>query len=170
MKKLFLMGALVIAGAINAQNNPALAKGKWLIETNTNFGAVSPSNTSVSFSAGGGVSNLKIGGEAGYFIADNFALKAGLGIHLLSYQLEESSSKLNYKLGAKYYINSKFPVQIDLSGASTKNNSITTLGFQGGYSYFLAPNISIEPGLRYDLSLEDSDGLLTGNVGFALHF
>ena len=170
MKKLLLMGALALIGLVNAQNNPALAKGKWLIETNTNFGAVSPSNTSISFSANGGVTNIKIGGEAGYFVADNLALKAGLGIHVISYQLEESSSKFNYKVGAKYYINGKFPVQIDLSGAATKNESITALGFQGGYAYFLAPNVSIEPGLRYDLFLNDSDGLLIGNVGFAFHF
>ena len=170
MKKLFVMGVLTLAGLVNAQNNPFLAKGRWLVEANTGFGAVSPSNTSIAFSANGGVTNIKIGGEAGYFIADNLALKAGLGIHVLSYQLEESSSKLNYKLGAKYYINGKVPVQIDLSGASTKNESITALGFQGGYSWFVAPNVSIEPGLRYDLNLEDSDGLLTGNVGFVLHF
>ena len=44
-------------------------------------------------------------------------------------------------------------------------------GFQGGYAWFVAPNISIEPGLRYDVSADDGgDGIFSGNVGFAIHF
>ena len=170
MKKLFLMAALILTGIVSAQTNPYLEKGKWLIEVNTGFGAASPANTSVGFSAKDGVTRIKIGGEAGYFVAENLAVKGGLGVDVLSQQLEESYSRFNYKVGAKYYINGKVPVQIDLSGVSDKNESVTALGFQGGYAWFVAPNVSIEPGLRYDLFLSDSDGILTGNIGFAFHF
>ena len=42
MKKLFLVGALALFGAVNAQTKDVLSKGHWLVETNTNFGVLIP--------------------------------------------------------------------------------------------------------------------------------
>jgi hypothetical protein len=176
MKKLFLVGALALFGAVNAQTvNPTLAKGKWLVEANTNFGVLSPANTSIGFISSDGSSLFKIGGEAGYFIANNLALKVGLGVTSVTddgyYEGSETATGFNYKIGAKYYIASMFPVQVDFNGLSSEGESINAVGFQGGYAWFVAPNISIEPGVRYDLGLADgSTGVFSGNVGFALHF
>ncbi|MBH1959364.1 hemin-degrading factor [Chryseobacterium sp. HSC-36S06] len=176
MKKVLLVGALALFATVNAQTqNPALAKGKWLVEANTNFGVLSPSSTSIGFYTNDGDSMFKIGGEAGYFVANNLALKVGLGVTSLTmdtfYGDNETSTAFNYKIGAKYYIASMFPVQIDFNGISSEGENINAVGFQGGYAWFVSPNISIEPGLRYDLgTAEGSTGIFSGNVGFALHF
>jgi hypothetical protein len=179
MKKLFLVGALALFGAMNAQtaksSNGATAKGKWVVEANTNFGAAHTSQTSIGFVSRDGYSRFSLGGEVGYFVANNLAIKAGLGFGSEKYEGDDASSNFSYKLGAKYYVDSKFPLQIDLNGASVKdaNENPLYLGLQGGYAWFVAPNVSIEPGLRYDLSLNkdyDDKGFFSGNVGFAFHF
>lgn len=172
MKKVFLIGALALFAGVNAQvQNDALVKGKWLVEANTNFGVLSPANTSIGFYTQDGNSLFKVGGEAGYFVMNNLAIKAGLGITTASVKGGDSSTMFNYKVGAKYYIASMFPVQVDLSGVSSEGLNVNAVGFQGGYAWFVAPNISIEPGLRYDLGTEKgSEGIFSGNVGFALHF
>ena len=175
MKKLFLVGALALFGEVNAQTKDVLSKGHWLVETNTNFGVLSPSNTYIGFMSSDGTSLFKIGGEAGYFVANNLALKVGLGLTTMTgedfYGDSETVSAFNYKVGVKYYIASQFPVQVDFSGISSEGSSTSAIGFQGGYAWFVAPNISIEPGLRYDVSADDGgDGIFSGNVGFAIHF
>jgi hypothetical protein len=47
------------------------------------------------------------------------------------------------------------------------------LGIGAGYAFFLGDNVSIEPGLRYNMSLNSDyseDAVIQFNVGFALHF
>lgn len=145
-------------------------KGKWLVEANTNFGVLSPANTSVSVYTSNGTTLFKIGGEAGYFVANNLAIKLGLGVTSASGG-GNSASAFNYEIGAKYYIASMFPVQVDFNGLSASGSSTNAIGLQGGYAWFVAPNVSIEPGIRYDFSTEQGgDGLFSGNIGFALHF
>ena len=68
-------------------------------------------------------------------------------------------------------------MQVDLTGASSDdflgNENPLWLGLQGGYAWFVADNISIEPGLRYNLSLNEDftdEGLFEFRIGFALHF
>lgn len=176
MKKLFLVGSLALFGAMNAQKtSDVLSKGHWLVEANTNFGAAHESNTSIGFATRDGYSKFNIGAEAGYFVVDNLALKFGLGFGSVKYSGLDSVSVFSYKAGAKYYVQSKIPFQIDINGASIKSASENPLylGFQGGYAWFVTPSVSIEPGLRYDLSLNknyDDKGFFSGNMGFAIHF
>jgi hypothetical protein len=177
MKKLMIAAFAVFAFAqVNAQEeSSALSKGSWLIEANTGFGgdavAAHGANTGFGLYSIDGTTVWSIGGEAGYFIADDLALKVGLG-----YSDFDGSSNLTYKLGAKYYIASQFPVQLDLTGASSNDlfgENPLWLGLQGGYAWFVADNISIEPGIRYNLSLNEDftdEGLFEFRIGFALHF
>ena len=67
------------------------------------------------------------------------------------------------------------PVQVDYSGATIKDvdEDPSYLGIQAGYAIFLGSNVSIEPGIRYNLSLNDNyteKDTFQLNVGFALHF
>jgi hypothetical protein len=177
MKKIILTTAALFALAFaNAQDMKGTSgggqtsKGKWLIEANTGNAMIG--STSFAFSSSDGESMYNIGLDGGYFIADDFALKAGLG-----YGGESvfDSSTFSYRLGAKYYIHSMIPVTLDLTGASIKDASENPmwLGIGAGYAIFLGDNVSIEPGLRYNLSLNEdySDkGVFQLNIGFALHF
>ena len=173
MKKLLLVIAMVAAGfTANAQEaNGQTAKGKWLVEGNTGFGAAHTAGTGFQLASidtpVGSTTVWGIGAEAGYFIMDDLAIKLGLG-----YNDTGADDAFSYKIGAKYYISSMIPVQIDYSGASYDNFDASYLGLQAGYAIFLGDMVSIEPGLRYNLGLGDSEdnNVFQLNVGFALHF
>jgi len=178
MKKVLLIAALALFGfSVNAQDGSQTDEGKWLIETNTNFGAAAVSNTGISFTSfsDDAGSLLNIGGEVGYFVAKDLAVKVGLGFGSIKANSDaDAISTISYKIGAKYYISSMIPVQVDYSGASTKDidENPSYVGLQAGYAVFLGENVSIEPGLRYNVSLNDDfyTSALQFNIGFALHF
>lgn len=184
MKKLFLCAAIAVFGfTMNAQDDATssqTSKGKWLIEANTGFSAGSSelgliqhtANTGFGFVSVDGMTIWSLGSEVGYFVMDNLAVKAGLG-----YTDYDGASVFSYKIGAKYYVMDKIPLQVDLNGASGDDlfgdETPLWLGLQGGYAWFVAPNVSIEPNLRYSLSMNEDftdEGLFEIRIGFALHF
>ncbi|ADV50143.1 hypothetical protein Celal_2865 [Cellulophaga algicola DSM 14237] len=176
MKKVFLIAAMALFGfGVQAQDEVSGGQtdmGSWLIEANTGFGAAAASNTSFSLNSIDGDTSWSIGAEGGYFVADDLAVKVGLGYSDTTIGLLDYSS-FNYKIGAKYYISSMIPVQVDYAGASIKDadENPSYIGLQGGYAIFLGQNVSIEPGLRYNVALNDFyEDRLQFNVGFALHF
>jgi hypothetical protein len=103
---------------------------------------------------------------------DNLAVKAGLGYGDTG--ADYGNSIFSYKVGAKYYVINKIPVELSYTGASVKDadENPSYLGIQGGYAWFIGNNISIEPGLRYNVTLNEDFGkdVLQFNIGFALHF
>ncbi len=148
--------------------------GKWLIEANTNFGTPLGSNTGFSYATTDGDSVYNIGAESGYFVIDNLALKLGLGYGGIKTDLIDTSI-FSYKFGAKYYVVSQFPLQLDYSGASIKDadENPSYFGMQAGYALFLGDNVSIEPSIRYNLSLNQNYSTADTfqmNIGFVLHF
>lgn len=181
MKKIILSVVAILAvDFANAQEKLAstdsgqTATGKWLIEANTNFGAGHVANTNFQFASSDGNTAYNIGLEGGYFVIDDLAIKAGLGYGTIDPKEGETMSMFSYKIGAKYYIISAIPVQIDYSGSDIKDatENPSYFGIQGGYAIFLGDNVSIEPGLRYDISLNNDfyKDVFQLNVGFALHF
>ena len=177
MKKLLLIAAVAVFGFtnVNAQDDDsnALSEGSWLVEANTGFGAGGFGHTAATgfgLVSVDGTTVWSIGGEAGYFVKDDLAVKLGLG-----YTDNDGTSVFTYKVGAKYYIASQFPVQVDYTGASVKDadENPSWIGIQGGYAWFVADNISIEPGLRYNLSMNEDftdESIFEFRIGFALHF
>lgn len=176
MKKLFFLAAFAVFGlsTMNAQDDTSsqTSKGKWLVEANT--GNAMLGNTGFYLSTSDGVTSYNIGLDGGYFIMDDLALKAGLGYGGISADAGDTST-FSYRLGGKYYINSMIPVTLDLTGASIEDaeENPMWLGIGAGYAWFLGNNVSIEPGLRYNHSLNEDftdEGVFQFNVGFALHF
>ncbi|WP_318311692.1 hypothetical protein [Flagellimonas crocea] len=177
MKKISLMLVAIIGFVFAgiAQDGTQTDKGSWLVEANTGFGGgetglAHTANTSVRLTSIGDTTIWGIGGEGGYFFADNFAAKLGLG-----YSDFDGTSVFTYKIGGKYYVDSTIPFQVDITGSSVQDSSVNPLwlGLQGGYAIFVGEQISIEPGLRYNLSLNEDytdEGILEFRIGFALHF
>jgi outer membrane protein W len=173
MKKLLFAAAAVFAfGFANAQDQTS--KGKWLIEANT--GNAMLGTTGLYFASSDGESAYNVGLDGGYFIMDKLALKAGLGFGGDS---SSDTSSFSYRLGAKYYVKNMIPLTLDVTGASgdeVENLAGETpmwLGIGAGYAWFLGSNVSIEPGIRYNHSLNEDytdKGVLQFNIGFALHF
>lgn len=174
MKKNVLLSILVVFAFAFSQAQTS--KGSILIEANT--GNAMLGSTNLSFSSSDGSSSFNIGLDGGYFIMDDLALKVGLGIGNLKPDGGDGISTTSYRIGAKYYLNSMIPITVDLTGASGDGVEIAGetplwLGLGAGYAWFLTDHISIEPGLRYNMSMNEdySDkGVFQFNVGFALYF
>ena len=175
MRKIFL-SAIAVLGLIfvsNAQDSGGqTTQGNWLLEVNTGFGSDVAHGASTGFglSSSDGTTVWSVGFEGGYFVIDDLALKGGLG-----YTDLDGFTLFSYKIGAKYYIIGQIPVQIDLTGASIEDVDENPLwvGLQGGYAIFLNDYVSIEPGLRYNISMNDDfsdEGVFEVRVGFAIYF
>lgn len=177
------MAAVFAVSFANAQDKKEksgsqTSKGKWLIEANTGFGAVTGANTSFGYYSQGDLKSLSLGAEGGYFVMDNLAIKLGLGYNSFDAGAG-STSGFAYKIGAKYYIMGNIPVQVDYAGGSGDNyknaagETPSYLGLQAGYAVFLGDNVSIEPGIRYNSTMNkdySEDSAFQVCVGFALHF
>src|SRR5690606_2204945 len=109
------------------------------------------------------------GAEAGYFVKESLAIKAGLGYSDAGGDL----SSFSYKIGAKYYIANEFPVGVDYTGTSIKDfdENPSYVGIEGGYAWFLADNVSFEPKLRYNISMNSDfyDDELQFLIEFVIH-
>lgn len=173
MKKFLLVIAIAMFGFTTAtaqEEGGATDKGSWLIEANT--GNAMLGTTGIYFASSDGESTYNIGLDGGYFIMDNLALKVGLGYGGNS---ADDTNMLSYRLGGKYYVGGNIPVSLDLTGASIKDadENPMWLGLGAGYAWFVGSNVSIEPGVRYNHSLNEDftdEGVFQVNVGFALHF
>lgn len=140
-------------------------EGNLMFEVSTNFGGMP--NTGFYLRSGNGFTDFNLGGEVGYFVMDDLALKGGL-----AFGSQGERSIVNYKFGAKYYIDGEFPAALDFAGISYEDADENPffLGLQGGYAFFLSRHVSIEPGMRYNVSLNSdaSDGVFEMNIGLAL--
>ena len=167
MKKLLLTAVAVFAlTTVTAQTE----KGSLLIETNIANQMLG--TTSFSLLSADGEIVYSLGLDGGYFIMDDLAIKVGLGYASNSVTDENVFS---YRLGAKYYLMSKIPLTLDYTGAIIKDydENPSWVGLGAGYAIFLGSNVSIEPGLRYNVSMNDKfskENLIQLNIGFALHF
>lgn len=158
MKKLLLIAMMAVGLTVTAQEGQT-SKGKFVIEANT--GSATTGNTSFSLASSNGTTNWSIGLDGGYFVMDDLAIKAGLG-----YLEVNGSDAFNYKIGAEYFILSKIPVSVDFTGST--GNDLKWLGLQAGYALFLADNIALKPAVRYNVGLDNQDGVFQGLVGFSL--
>ncbi len=162
MKKVYALWVMVaIPFVLSAQTE----KGGWLIEANT--GTATTGNTSFSLSSSDGNTDWSIGADAGYFVMDNLAVKAGLGY---SDAGDFADGVLVYKIGGKYYINGQIPVGLDFTGFSSDRNDGSWVGAQGGYAIFLGESVAIEPAVRYNFTLDESqaESIFQALVGFTL--
>ena len=67
------------------------------------------------------------------------------------------------------------PVQVDYSGGIIEDldEDPSYFGVQAGYAIFLGSNVSVEPGIRYNISLNEdysNKDTFQFNIGFVLHF
>ncbi|MEP2935711.1 MAG: hypothetical protein ABJM06_08330 [Gilvibacter sp.] len=178
MKKVLFFAAFTIFGLTGSMaqgegGGDPTSQGSWLVEINTGFGESSTSNTGFALRSIDGNTAYAIGGEAGYFVIDDLAIKAGLGYG--DSGAEGVDGMFNWKFGGKYYVVGQFPVGVDINGQSGNDFSPMWVGIQAGYAWFVADNVSIEPGLRYGLGMNEDAGdgdfnVFGVNIGFNIFF
>lgn len=153
-----------------------ITKRRIVIDANTTVGAIGGiiiggNGTSFLLSKSEGSTIWNIGAEVGYFALDNLAIKFGLG-----YGIFDDFRLFSYKLGLKYYIVSRVPFQIDFSGQSSEDffgdENPSYLGLQAGFAFFIGNMVSLEPSLRYNISLGDDyfENIFQVQIGFSIFF
>ena len=170
MKKLLFLFSLVFSLAlVNAQTQ----KGSKFLEVGTSFTPSTVSSTGISFSTSDKLNTFNVGAEGGYFVAKDFAVKAGLGYGDVSYDGTNLGSTFSYKVGVKYYAGSKIPLGVDFNGADVKGASQNPsyVGLSGGYAWFVGNRVSFEPNIRYDISTNDTfKNVFSAGLGINLFF
>lgn len=180
MKKsvFIILIALFIPTFILAQNGQITSgghtnEGKFVIDVNTTLGSIAGmgiggAGTSFLLTTAEGSTIWNIGAEVGYFVADDLAIKVGLG-----YGDFDGGTFVSYKLGAKYYVANRIPIQIDFSGQGGNlydSEKPSYLGLQAGYAFFIGDMVSLEPSLRYSLSLNSDyyENFFQIQMGFSI--
>lgn len=169
MKKVFLLLVLFMTMALNAQTNLenaklATSKGNYVIGLNTtNLGFSNVQNSGTT---------INVGLNVGYFVDARTAIVVGGGYDAFLSSGPNSNS-WTYTAGVKQYIGSVVPVQVDWNGATGNNiyPNKSAIGLQAGYGFFPTKTFSIEPAVRYNISLTDSyEDVLSGALGFHYFF
>ena len=173
MKNILIVIMLVGISINLCAQNEHTQEGNVVIEANSTIGSIGGilggSGTSFLLSSSDGTTIWNIGAEVGYFVVENLAIKAGFG-----YGDYDGSGIVSYKIGGKYYIVGKFPIQVDYTGQSGDDffggENPSYLGFQGGIAFFLGDMVSIEPSIRYNLSLNSDsfENIFQAQIGFSI--
>ncbi len=164
MKRVLLIFIVTFTANIYAQPS-SIHEGSWLIEINT--GSRTTGNTAFYYSSIDGNSEWNVGADLGYFIKDNFALKFGFGYG----HNDEEDNPFAYKLGMKWYMFGMLPLGLDFTGVSQGDFNANYLGGQLGYAWFVSDRLSLEPTLRYNVSLDKAKAKdeFQFLIGFAFH-
>jgi len=178
MKKLLVLGAIALFGAMNAQTE----KGSWVVGGSTTLGF---NNTNTKYKYNGNsadgpkVSTFTVTPSVGYFVIDKLAIGLDLGYTSLTTKLESEFMGINYTAKntvstfsilptATYYFKSDSKVLPYLgvgagystskekstqNGSGSSNSEDTINGFawkgKGGIVFLVTPSIGIDLGLSY---------------------
>ncbi len=175
MKKLFIFSISSLFCLTLFSQNGVTEKGSFFLETGSSLSnlltTVNIPNTGFALLIDEGEITWAIGMEAGFFPVDNLALKFGLGYS----EFGDFFSIFNYKVGTKYYIDGRAPLQIDITGANIEDNQDQPLwlGIQGGYALMLGDRVALEPTFRYNVNLNNDlgyDNIVEVRMGFVFFF
>lgn len=159
MKKFSILFALIFSVMVFSQTE----KGSKFVGVSTN------ALTGINYSTveDSGVKVFQIGAQGGYFLENNLAAVAGLGYNSKRVNKSTASEDFSYLVGAKYFIQSVLPVQVDYNGVGSEDY----IGTQLGYAFFPSENFSVEPNARYNFALKDNyKNIFSLGIGFNYHF
>ena len=163
MKKLLAILLLTVGLGVSAQTE----KGTVVIETAV-LNNSAPS-TGIGFTVDeNDYTTVNVGLNGGYFVAPNFALKAGLGYG----NTNGDNQYVAFRVGTEYFIASKYALETAVNVVSFQEEVINLSHFsaQLGYMWYVAPNFAVKPLVRYNIALnEESTSNLAFGVGFSLH-
>ena len=169
MKNVFLMFVMFMSLMLTAQSN--LQNAKLATTKGTYVLGLKSSNLGFSTVDGQGTS-VDVGINAGYFVASRTAILLSTGYNAYVSK-GYNVNAWTYSAGVKHYLGAVIPVQVDWNGATGNGISpnVSAFGVQAGYAWFPYSNFSIEPAVRYNMSLNESyDNVLSGAVGFNYFF
>ena len=158
MKKIFSL-FLLLAVTLGA---------KAQFEEGKKYVGASLSGLSMSYSSATKF-QLGLGADAGYFIKDNWMLRAGL-----NYEHQKHVDNVGIEVGGRYY----FQQNGIFLGAGlaydhfTKSVNSVSIPVEVGYCFFLSGHVSVQPSVYYKMSLNKfGDCSKAGlRIGFGYYF
>lgn len=141
-------------------------------QTNQGNSFVGIRATDLGFSNYNKVTTYGVGVQGGHFVQKNLAIVGELAYSAVSAP-NYNANDWNYGAGVKYYIDNVLPVQVDWNGSTGNfsNPSKSNLGFSLGYAYFPNKQISVEPTLKYNVSLNNNyKNTFSGGIGVNYFF
>lgn len=180
MKNLVLVFAMLFAtmftAQVNQQDGVAVESGLTRAQVATQEGnyTIGLNTSGLGFSTvKDGLTTFNAGATFGAFAAQNFAIVGQVGYGSLHYG-DTNVNDWTYGAGVKYYMGSRVPLQVDWKGStgSTVQPSASFVGTQLGYAMFPARNLSVEPTLRYDWSMnrDNYKDVFSGGVSVNVFF
>ena len=197
MKKLFVMGAIALAGLVSAQtaNNGATAKGKWMVGSNLGLNFTSSTETGKA----PGIADVKtttttftFNPDASYFFADNLALGIGLDYSYTSVKDGGSDNSFGIMPNIKYFfpqgqvspfigLGVGYRLKSEKAAGASENQTMGGLAarVEGGVAYFITDALAATASVKYDYtSITHSDnsdfqtqtGLINAGIGVAYFF
>lgn len=172
MKKLLLVGAVALFGAMNAQ----MEKSSWIVSGKTGIGfnsATSKYSSQGESVDGPKISTFSITPSVGYFVITNLAIGVDLGFNstkttfknsAIDMDFEDTSSTFSILPNATYYFATASKARPYL-GAGVGYGSLTSTDFfdndqttkggllwgvKGGFVYLLNSNVGIDLGAGYN--------------------
>lgn len=179
MKKLFLIGALALFGAVNAQTE----KGSWVVGGSTTLGfnnATSKQKVGSNTSDGPKISTFTITPSVGYFVINKLAIGVDLGFTSITSKQEDDQMSAYYSAKstvntfsvmptATYYFKSdskllpylgaglgfaSSKIKYDFSGPYGVDSEDKNNGFawkvKGGLMYLITPSIGVDIGVTFN--------------------
>lgn len=116
--------------------------------------------------------NFDVKGKGSYFVIDNLAVAAGLGV---SYQKfgSDNDNSFAFELGARYYLVKGLFAGLAYEGMAAKDADYMNFGrVDVGYDIYVSENIFLEPGVYFrkgfgDVSSNLSQFGLSVGIGFS---
>lgn len=168
MKTVFsILWSLFFTLQLSAQNSSDLPPhlnrdGKFMIESGYNVLSFITTDSGLGVIFGGGTGVVSLGGDMGYFLSNNFALKGKLGL-----VFADGSALITAAAGGKYYLAKRIPVEATV-GVLASDGGVFQGALSAGYSARLADNILLEPAIGVNVIGEGTFGL--GRVNFVMLF
>ena len=166
MKKLLL--SLTLVAGLGFASKAQTEKGNWMVGAQA---------ANINYNTTAEIFSLTLSPQAGYFVSDNFAVGAKLGLGIVS---ASGSTVTVYSIGpfARGYFGgtekSKFFAEgnVGLGGVSASgvSNTAYNLGATLGYTYFITKNVGLETGLGYGYSNSTNGGMGSSDLGLNLGF
>ena len=166
MKKLLIvtLAAVGVAVGAKAQN---FEKGDWMIKAD-----VSNLQLTQSFSDGLSLTSFDVGVNAGYFLANRFAVEAALGLDYSKMKGSDGVADFSFIAGARYYPVDNLFAKVGYYGYVSDGSKVRSLlGAWVGYDLFLSENVFLEPAVVYTRHLiEGGSNNLGLSLGFGVRF
>jgi opacity protein-like surface antigen len=154
MKKVILLALIAIAGVATA--NAQFTKGSKTLfakSTGLDFGITSIDGVDDSRIS----LDLSVGGS--YFVIDNLAITAGVGIQSQSFG-DENETAFDFTIGAKYYFYKGLYAGLAYEGAKFEKLDLQSAGkIEVGYDWYLTDNVYFEPAVYFQKGFGDIDGI-----------